>query len=329
MPVISVVCLGLQGCFLDNREPHLKNDVGFEMTDWIIHTRETRCVDFDASGNAWIGSGTELFRYSTSGGTYGFDAGSEIRDLSVGIGSTIWLGTADSGLARFDGEGFEWYTVENSGFPRNYIAEVEAAGDGTVWFTSCAHQSGGLMKYEDGSFTLYTPENSLLNHNLVMNLELDVQGNLYFTTEATASEPCVYRISSSGMEIIGEEDGRFYWVTGLCLTSTDRVYLLEDFSLSSLMQENKLHVYESGMWSVLAADFKPESLRPIATDNRDYLWTVTYVGSDSPVLHVYNGTDWQESAKGALPDNHIRSIRADPQNRIWLCTDKGVLVIAQ
>ena len=124
-PVIISVCLGLHGCFLDNRAPNLKNEVEFEITDWIIHTRETRCIDFDGSGSAWIGSGTELVRYSSSGQTETIEAGSEILDLAAGTDNIIWIGTADSGLAMYDGTGFTRYNMENSGFPRNSVAEVE------------------------------------------------------------------------------------------------------------------------------------------------------------------------------------------------------------
>ena len=318
----------VSSCLLDDRSQHSAGEVSFEISDWIIPMTETRCMAFDNSGNAWIGTGNQLIRYPSAEGADSWLIGSEILDIAVAPGGEIWLGTHDSGLVRFDDGDLSYYTVENTELPRNLVAEVKVAADGTIWFTSCAHQLGGLMKLEDGSFELYTPGNSILNQNIVENLCFDLSGNLYFTSAGTVGRSNVYRISGEQWHNLGDEEGTFYWVSAMDVSFTGELYLVEDFSLSSTIQENKLYVYRDQDWQLVKTDFNLGFLFPIVIDRRSYLWMVSYSG-ESPILHVYDGLEWKESGKGQLPENHVMTMEVDNANSIWLGTDKGVVILDQ
>ncbi len=318
----------VSSCLFIDRSQHLSGEVSFELSDWILHESETRCVDFDNLGNAWIGAGTKLVQFESSGGTKSWLVGSEIYDIAVAPGGEIWMGTRDSGLVCFDDGDLIYYTVENSSFPRNWIAEVKAAADGTIWFTSCAHRLGGLMRFYDGNFELFTPENSILNQNIVSNLTLDLSGNLYFSSAGTVGKSNVYRISGEQWYNLGDVEGTFYWVSVMDVSYTGELYLVEDFSLSSSMQEDKLYVYSDKDWHLLETDFDLGFLRPLVVDRRGYLWMLSYSG-ESPILHVYDGMEWEESEKGQFPESYIRTIQVDKKNSIWLCTVNGVMILEQ
>ena len=319
----------ISSCLLDDRSQHSTGEVSFEISDWIIPATETRCMAFDMDGNAWIGAGNQLIRYPATEGNDSWLVGSEIYDIAVAPDGEIWMGTHDSGLVRFNDGDLRYYTVENSSFPRNLVAEVKAAADGTIWFTSCAHQLGGLMKLKDGRFNLFTPENSILNQNIVSNLSLDLSGNLYFSSIGTVTTSCVFRISGEQWKCLGREEGDFYWVSAMDVSYTGEIFLVEDFSLSSSsLHENKLYVYRNKEWQIVETDFNLGFLRQLILDRRGYLWMVGYAG-ESPILHVYDGQEWKESEKGHLPENHITTMDVDNANTIWLGTNRGILIFEQ
>jgi len=254
--IVILFTFCFSSCLLNDRSQLSTGEASFEMSDWILNMTETRCMDFDSNGDAWIGAGNQLIRYESSGERDSWLIGSEIYDIAAAPDGQIWIGTSDSGLIRFDQGDMISYTVENSSFPRNLIAEVKASDDGTIWFTSCAHQLGGLMKYDGEGFELFTPENSILNQNIVSNLTLDLSGNLFLSSAGTVGKSCVFRVSGEQWECLGDEDGTFYWVSVMDISFSGELYLVEDFSLSSAIQEDKLYVYSNLDWHILETDFE-------------------------------------------------------------------------
>jgi hypothetical protein len=306
------------------------SSINFEVSDRILAGEKVSCVDFDADGNAWIASGSSLIFYDgTKSKTY--DVGSGIQDLSVGTEGKVWIATKDRGLALFSGGKFTYYTKENSGLPRDLIIAVEAAPDGSVWFSSSAHKLGGLMHYDGKDFELFTPENSILNQNLIIDLKIDRQGNVFFTSEGTVTEAKVFMIDKRKRMTALGGDTKFYWIGSLDVNSKSEAIVADDHSLSSCFgcYTDAISVYRNGKWTKIEADFDLSFMNRMFVDKRDFIWVQGSMKSDYRSYFVFDGDEWHRSPKNQFNDAFIYSVKVDPKNNIWFCTEDGISILNQ
>ena len=313
----------------DDFPDKFKSAINFDVSEHILEGESVSCVDFDSDGIAWIGSSSSLISYKRKVIST-WDVGSEIRDLSVGPDGKVWIATKDRGLALFDDGKFTYFTMQNSGLPRDVILAVEAAPDGTVWFSCSAHMLGGLMHYDGKKFDLFTPENSILNQNLVLDLKVDKLGNVFLSSEGTVGESKIFMIDNRGRWISLNDSG-FYWIGALDFNSKSEAIVVDDHSLSSCIgcYTNAVHIYRKGQWNKLAADFDVDYFNRMFVDKRDYIWVQGSKQGDFHSYFVYDGQDWHRSKRGQIPEDFVYSVKADPYNSIWFCTNKGVYIINQ
>lgn len=306
-----------------------KSEIKFDVSEHILDGKSVSCVDFDSEGVAWIGTGSSLISYKRKE-IGSWDVGSDIRDLSVGPDGKIWIATKDRGLALFDDGKFTYFTMQNSGLPRDLIIDVEAAPDGTVWFSCSAHMLGGLMHYDGKKFDLFTPENSILNKNLITDIRIDNKGNVFVSTGGTVTEVNVYKIDSRNRwtALSGES---FYWIGALDVNSKSEAIVATDHSLSSCMgcYTNAVYVYRDKKWNTLKAEFELNYVYCMFVDKRDYIWVLGSKEGDYQSYFVFDGQDWHRSKKGQIPEDFIYSVKVDPYNNIWFCTNKGIYILNQ
>lgn len=318
----------LSSCDKNESFNQFNSSISFEVTDQILDGEKVRCVDFDADGNAWIASESNLIFYNgTKSKTY--DVGSGIQDLSVGTDGKVWIATKDKGLAMFSGNMFTYYTKQNSGLPRDLIIAVEAASDGSVWFSSSAHMLGGLMHFDGMDFELFTPENSILNQNLIIDLKIDRQGNVFFTSEGTVTQAKVFMIDQRRRMIALGGDTKFYWIGSFDVNSKSEAIVADDHSLSSCggCYTNAVSIFRKGEWNKLEVDFDVHYR--MFVDKRDYIWVQGSKKGDYQSYFVFDGNEWHRSPKGLFNDAFIYSVKVDPHNNIWFCTNDGIFILNQ
>ncbi len=305
-------------------------EINFDVSEWVLKGENITCVDFDKDGNAWIASGSNLIFYDGLN-TQSHSAGTVIQDVSVAPDGRVWLGTKEKGLARFSGGEFTFFTSENAGLPRNYVNEVEAAPNGKVWFSSAAHNLGGLMCYDSGTFSLYSPENSILNQHVIQNLKVDRDSQVYFASMGTVGNAAVFRIDNQNNWKQLNEEGNFYWVSALDLTSKFEPVLTTDHSLSSCMgcYENEVFVYRNRKWNKVESAFDVGFFNRMFVDKRDYIWVRGSKQGDYSSYFVYDGQKWYRSAEGQIPEVFIKGVSVDHQNNIWFCSDEGIFILRQ
>lgn len=320
----------LSSCDKDESFNQYNSSINFEVSDQILEGEKVKCVDFDSEGNAWIAIGSNLQFYNGKiSGTY--EVNSEIQDLSVGPDGKVWIATKDRGLALFSGGKFTYYTKENSGLPRDLIIAVEAAPDGSVWFSSSAHMLGGLVHFDGKDFELFTPENSILNQNLIIDLKIDRKGNIFFTSEGTVTEAKVFMIDKRrGMIALGD-DTKFYWIGSLDVNSKSEAIVADDHSLSSCFgcYTDAISIYRNGNWTKIEADFDLGFLNRMFVDKRDFIWVQGSMKSDYRSYFVFDGDEWHRSPKNQFNDAFIYSVKVDPHNNIWFCTEDGIYILNQ
>lgn len=306
-----------------------KSGINFDVSEHILEGESVSCVDFDSDGIAWIGAGSNLISYKREVIST-WDVGSNVHDLSVGPDGKVWIASKDRGLALFDDGKFTYFTVQNSGLPRDVIIAVEAAPDGTVWFSCSAHMLGGLMHFDGKTFDLFTPENSILNKNLITDIRIDNKGNVFVSTGGTVTEVNVYKIDSRNRwtALSGES---FYWIAGLDVNSKSEAIVATDHSLSSCMgcYTNAVYICRNGKWDKLEADFNLDFVFRMFVDKRDYIWGLVSIDGVYPSLVVYDGHEWHQSSKDQMPEDFVYSVKVDPYNNIWFCTNKGIYILNQ
>jgi ligand-binding sensor domain-containing protein len=65
-----------------------------------------------------------------------------VTSIAVGMDGTVWAGTSNQGVVRFDGATWTRYTTGN-GLADNSVFSVAVAPDGIVWFGT----NKGISRY--------------------------------------------------------------------------------------------------------------------------------------------------------------------------------------
>lgn len=308
-------------------------EVRFEVTGRLLEGKRIDCIEPNYKGSTWISSGKELFHFKNGQPVQTYALDFEIRDISIAGDESLWFGTSGGGLGHMTPEGIKWYTVANSGLPRDYIVNVEVGLDGRVWFSSGAHDYGGLVVYDGKKFDLYTPENSILNQHVIGDLAIDHYGSIYAMTLSKVTKSNIYRISGNYWECLGNQNGTFYWIWVFTVSPLSTIYLLEDFGLSSALADtNKLYIYENGEWERLKPDFMTSRIfffTALKADRRSYCWAVSIEGN-SYILRVYDGNRWINAPEDLVNHDKITVIETDFDNNIWIGTaGNGVFILKQ
>ena len=102
-----------------------------------------------------------------------------------------------------------------------------------------------------------------------------------------------------------------------------------DYSLSSCggCYKNEVSIFRNGAWNKIDEDFDVEYR--MFVDKRDFVWVMGSLKGDYESYFVFDGKEWQRSLKGQIPEAFIYSVKVDPQNNIWFCTDHGIYILKQ
>ncbi|HRR15083.1 MAG TPA: hypothetical protein P5320_00005, partial [Bacteroidales bacterium] len=126
----------------------------------------------------------------------------------------------------------------------------------------------------------------------------------------------------------------FYWIFSFTVSPAGIIYVVEDFSLSSAFETNKVYSFENGNWHLLNKNENPPlihfSTRVIA-DKRNFCWLASYDNKKhEAVIYVYNGKSWLKSPDNSFPDDIITTIETDDENNIYIGTYKnGIFILNQ
>jgi ligand-binding sensor domain-containing protein len=305
--------------------------VSFDITSRLLEGKRIDCIEPNYKGITWIASGNELY-YLNDSVEKKYTLDYPIFDISIAGDETLWIATDGGGLGHLSEEKVKWFNQANSGLPRDYIRNVEVGLDGRVWFSSGAHDRGGLLVYDGSSFDLFTPDNSMLNQHVIGDIGIDHSGSIYINTSGKVGKSNVYRISDDTWACLGDENGTFYWIWIFSVGPAGMNYLIEDFTLSSsIPRANTIHEFRNDAWNKLDADVMSWNafFTTMKADRRNYCWLAGMEGS-SRVLHVYNGTSWEEAPEGLFFGDKITTIETDMDNNIWVGTSQnGVFILKQ
>lgn len=244
------------------------------------------------------------------------------------FGDKVWIGTED-GLACYDKTTKKFTSwKEKDGLPWRAVTGIDVdPRTGDVWL---ALFGGGVARFSGGRFDHFHQLNSGLVNDVVYAIAVE-HDNVWCATTAGASryntrtrEWTIYTEKNAPMEEIwnynvfySPEVNKVYlavWGSG-CLefdvaTEHWKVYLDPD-------REMEIDL------------FRDDGIIHVITTAANYvggaLWVSTYFGTCR-----YDGRYWRGfySHETGMPSDFTNSLRARSAQECWMCTDKGVGVVA-
>jgi hypothetical protein len=149
--------------------------------DWIT------ALAVDRSGHLWVGTdggGVNRFAQRTKNGqswqaftpdNSGLSS-SWVTALALD-GDTLWVGTYDRGLSRYDGRAWKIYSTENSALADDHINAIAIDKRGWVWVGT----DHGVSLFDGRNWRTYTSADGLADDH-VEAIASDSQGRLWFGT---------------------------------------------------------------------------------------------------------------------------------------------------
>jgi ligand-binding sensor domain-containing protein len=306
----------------------LDEEIRFEITKHLFPDTNINAIAFAEPNHWFYASGNTITQvkydqtsvYTTSTAVISMDWNK--------MEETLWFGTDSSGLGQLKNGVITYFTKESHGLPRtNYIRDVTCDEDGGTWFNSSAHKQGGLGYHKNGIFTFYTPDNSLLPDNLVKSIACNGK-SVYVATGGYVNQQKMVKISEGNFEVLPVTG---YYLTDMAVDKEDKVYVIDDHSLSSIaISRSNILLHDGKSTRPIAPEITAGTwYHPyiLATDLRNYLWVAKFGSDNAKNLQVYDGKEWLEPSD--FPDAFIKCLAVDKKNTLWIGTNKGIYLIDQ
>jgi ligand-binding sensor domain-containing protein/AAA+ ATPase superfamily predicted ATPase len=91
----------------------------------------------------------------------------------------LWFGTMSSGICRYDGQNFQWFTTED-GLASNWIENIYEDSRGHLWLSG---RDGGITHFDGRNFQRITTKDGLPSNYVTNILEHEASGTMLFVTE--------------------------------------------------------------------------------------------------------------------------------------------------
>ena len=148
-----------------------ENEISFAISEHLFAGSAVQSIAFNNQDGYFYSVGNQIILIQSGNQGGSFSVNSEVYSMAFNQkDSSLYFGTKGSGLGRLHNNKITYFTVENSGLPRNLITKVVCDAAGNVWFNSSASKLGGLMKYNGKTLEKFLPENSALPGNIVYDI---------------------------------------------------------------------------------------------------------------------------------------------------------------
>ncbi len=284
-----------------------KSFTNFTTEDGLINNA-VRCMLEDESGLLWLGTSQGLSIYNGHVFTMPHEKALHdklINTLFLDGKGNVWIGTANNGLYKYDGNSFIHFSTVQ-GLPSNAIRSVREDLNGNIWIATF----GGISKYDGNNFTNFNRENGLLNDQ-IQSLLVDRNNNIWlgyweggiskingesfshYTSANGVSENTIYCITQ-------QKDGTIWFGT-----NGDGAIKFDNNIFTTYSRENGL---------------ASNIVRSITEDKLGNLWFGTRGGGVSR----FEGESFITLNKNAgLEKNIVRSITEDKKGNIWFGMNEG------
>lgn len=319
---------------------------------------ETICEDRE--GNVWLASdGAGAFRF-TSDEFVNYHATSGLKTEYVMTGfqdsnGNYWFGSYNYGVIRYDGEGYDYFNVENEKILNNVVWSSLEDSKGRLWFGT----SNGLALFEENEIVNYTKVDWLPSDKITSIYERE-NGQVWFGTSkglGVLDNDTSYAISTSDNLTLKNiraiekgvnnqvwlgtsngivvSDGSFFepWVNNDQLEDK-LVYCIKNYkdSLWFVGTSNGLY-YTDGInveRMTLHKSFGANFINFLAIEADKYLWVgtnngvfevdlISYLTSSQGVFHHRKNSGLKSV------ETNLNAVFVDDLDRVWMGTGNGTL----
>jgi signal transduction histidine kinase len=213
---------------------------------------------------------------------------------------SVWAGTLNSGVSRFQHGRFTNYTAA-SGLAANTVTSILEGQDGIMWFGT----SDGLSSLSNGQWKTYTAQNGLPSTNVNCLFEdssgtlwAGTSGGLAFFTSGTFQVPFLPGVFREAVFGIAEDRNGWFWIT----TSTHVLQLARDKLIRNKLGPGEIREY--GPADGLPSSEGVNRSRSLISDSERRIW-ISVKGGLAVVDPSYLAT----SRPPAIP--HVEAVTAD------------------
>ncbi|MBC7350112.1 MAG: diguanylate cyclase [Candidatus Aminicenantes bacterium] len=315
---------------------------------------QIRAIAQDARGFIWVGTvGGGLNRFDPATATFTHfrlnpsDPLHSLPDDSIysllinpsDPSGTIWIGTASSGLVRYDPNRNEFKTYrpdprQPHSLPDGTVNCLVQDSDGTLWLGT---GSGGLCHFYPERELFFTHRHQAhdpfsLADNYVVSLHLGPDRILWVGTYRGISQLNLHR--QNFMRFLNNPGDPASLshpeVRAFCDASSGLLWVGTDGGGLNAFDRNLMRTLYFLHDPQNPASLSSDRVFSIVEDQDGTIWVGTYGGglnrydpASSGFIHYRSSP---RPASGSLPDDRLRTLFVDSQNRLWLGTDGSGLV---
>lgn len=179
--IVFLAMASIADAFADEQETDGKN-VGYTAVLYDnsngLPTSEANAIAQTGNGCIWIGSysglirydGNSFFRYDSSSGV------TSVVSLYVDSRDRLWIGTNDSGVALYEGDGFRIFG-KAEGLNSVSVRSITEDSAGNIIIATTAG-----LSYIDADYALHRLDDARLNEEYVCEIKRDADGTVYGDT---------------------------------------------------------------------------------------------------------------------------------------------------
>jgi signal transduction histidine kinase/ligand-binding sensor domain-containing protein/DNA-binding response OmpR family regulator len=317
--------------------------------------KEIISISGSADGTVWIAvKFGKLIKYKDGAFTT-YDLRKDGLNLNLKVvhvdnHGSIWVGTRQKGLCRFENGELVPYSNPNINFSMSNISAIYTDREGSLWVGT---EIDGLVRLRDVEFSPYTTKSGLVDNN-IYSLYEDSKNNVWITTgdgisilndkgftnykemsDKTQSIGMVDSVvevadgtiwGASNTGLVEYKNGKFNKILGDVTKNHMRIlYRDKDNGIWMAPHEKgqPLLYYKDGKFKEYDKEdsFEFRLIRTIYQDRKGIIW----IGSSHNGLAQVKDGKLLSFAKGnILPDKYVTSVLEDREGTIWIATRGGL-----
>ena len=234
--------------------------------------------------------------------------------ISVDDEGNKWLGSAKSGLIKFDGEKFTTFDANNSVIKGKYISPIFTDSKGNIWVSFS--QPDGLAKFDGKEWTTYSATEIKLSKISIIDITEDENGILYF----------------GGSNGLTSFNGTEWKKIGLPKSVTIRALAVKNDKEIYIGHNSGLLIYRNSKWESLTTE--NSELQQYVRALRLYNYNELYIGYGGNLTGGYSilkNDKWNHVNKdnSDLSNNMVRDIEIDDNGNYWMATNDGLNIVTK
>lgn len=228
-------------------------------------------------------------------------------------GTSVWFGTSDRGVYRYDGTNWITYRALGGPIPHDNINDIFIAADGSSkWIAT----QNGLARQRGGTWSEFTTSTTGFAGNQVTAVH--VLGDLiWIATDGGGAS--FGRIAGGNIAWEAVNTGNSELPSN---TVRDVLVVGGQLNRAWLATDSGVAYYDNGNWVAVPTVQTGADALSLAIDNAGNIWVGTN-GSGVSVSDSVTWTNYNTNNSDLIHDT-VRSITVGPDGRVWLATPGGV-----